>query len=118
MHDELHIHSSIEDMWISIVIAPIVLFSDDTSGNKSKKWNKFDSLCMTLAGLPLHMADKAQHMHFISCSNKLSALDMVASLMDDLLKVGDGVCMYDTCTLKGEELLVITPVMFILCDNP
>ena len=26
-----------------VVMVPIVLFSDDTGGNKSKKWHKFDS---------------------------------------------------------------------------
>lgn len=26
-----------------VVKLPLILFSDDTSGNKSKKWHKFDS---------------------------------------------------------------------------
>ena len=26
-----------------VIVLPLVLFSDDTSGNKSKKWHKFDS---------------------------------------------------------------------------
>ena len=26
-----------------VVLLPLVLFTDDTSGNKSKKWHKFDS---------------------------------------------------------------------------
>ena len=34
---------------LPIVICPLVLFSDDTSGNRSKKWNKFDYWCLTLA---------------------------------------------------------------------
>ena len=33
----------------SILNIPLILFSDDTSGNKSKKWHKFD---LSLAGLP------------------------------------------------------------------
>ena len=33
-----------------VVIAPIILYSDDFSGNRSKKWNKFDAWCLTLAG--------------------------------------------------------------------
>lgn len=39
-----------------VVMLPLVLFSDDTSGNKSKKWHKFDSWSVMLAGLP-HFAD-------------------------------------------------------------
>ena len=26
-----------------VVMLPLILFTDDTSGNKSKKWHKFDS---------------------------------------------------------------------------
>ena len=99
-----------------MVVAPVVLYSDDTSGNKSKKWNKFDSWCMTLAGLPQHMVDRPQHMHLLACSNNVSALDMAALLVDDLLRLEDGVVMYDVT--KGKDVLVIAPVMSILCDNP
>jgi len=35
-----------------IVMVPNKLFSDNTSGNKSKKWHKFDSWSMMLCGLP------------------------------------------------------------------
>ncbi len=33
-------------------MVPIALFSDDLSGNKSKKSNSFDVWAMLLAGLP------------------------------------------------------------------
>jgi len=33
-----------------VVTVPLVLFCDDTSGNKSKKWNKFIEWNLTLAG--------------------------------------------------------------------
>ena len=71
---------------------------------------------MKLAGLPQHMVDKPQHMHFISCSNNISALDMVPPLVEDLLRLEDGIRIYDAC--KGAEVLVLAPVMSILCDNP
>lgn len=32
------------------VTVPLVLFCDDTSGNKSKKWNKFIEWNLTIAG--------------------------------------------------------------------
>ena len=99
-----------------MVVVPIVLLSDDTSRNKSKKWNKFDTWCMVLAGLPQHLVDKPRHMHFICCSNKLSALDMVPPLVEDLLRLENGIQMYDAS--KGTEVLVFAPVMSILCDNP
>lgn len=36
----------------SVVMLPLILFTDDTSGNKSKLWNKFYSWCLKLASLP------------------------------------------------------------------
>ena len=95
-----------------IVVTPIILFSDDTSGNMSIKWNKCDSWCMTLAGLPLCMVDKPHHLHSISCSNNVSALDMSAPLIKDLFKLENGVYMYDAS--KEEQVLVFAPVMSIL----
>ena len=71
---------------------------------------------MTLAGLPQHMVDKPHHMHFIGCSNNVSALDMVPPLVEDLLRLEDGIQIYDAS--KGAEVLVLAPVMSILCDNP
>ena len=34
------------------MMVPFMIYSDDTSGNKSKVWNKFDPWCYLLAGLP------------------------------------------------------------------
>lgn len=34
-----------------VVMVLLILYSDDTSGYKSKHWNKFDSWCVKLAGL-------------------------------------------------------------------
>ena len=30
-----------------VVVYPLLLYTDDTSGNRSKKWNKFNCWCMT-----------------------------------------------------------------------
>ena len=49
---------------LPVVTVPLVLFSDDTSGNRSKKWNKFDYWSMTLAGLPIREARSFHNMYF------------------------------------------------------
>ena len=41
---------------------------------------------------------------------------MSAPLVEDLLKLEDGMYMYDAS--KEEQVLVFAPVMSILCDNP
>ena len=98
-----------------VVLAPLLLYSDDTSGNKSKKWNKFDAFCITLAGLPKSQARKFSNIHFIACSNQLSAMEISLPIVQDLLKLEEGVVMFDAY-LKI-EVLVIAPIIAALCDN-
>ena len=66
------------------------------SGNRSKKWNKFDVWCMTLAGLPREESVKFPNVHFISCSNRLSALEMADPLVQDLKILEKGIKVYDS----------------------
>ena len=98
-----------------VLVSPIVLYTDDFSGNRGKKWNKFDAWCMTLAGLPKSEARSFHHIHFIACSNKLSAMEMAGPLVDDLLNLENGLNMFDA--LSKREVFVVAPVMCILADN-
>eukprot|EP00731_Ephydatia_muelleri_P016107 Em0009g531a len=52
-----------------------VLRLDDTSGNKSKIWNKFDSWCFQLAGLPKKENANLQNIHFMCSSNKAPVME-------------------------------------------
>ena len=70
---------------------------------------------ITLASLPKHKAQQFQSMHFISCSNRLSAIEMSRRIVDDLLALEKGVRMFDDLT--NSEVLVIAPVIRALCDN-
>ncbi|KAI8136452.1 hypothetical protein BJV82DRAFT_487817, partial [Fennellomyces sp. T-0311] len=65
-------------------VIPLNLFSDDTSGNTSKKWNKFDSWSMIPSALPLQERNKRENT-FLLCVHKcLSAMDMLADIVSDL----------------------------------
>lgn len=55
-----------------ILMLPLILYTDDTSGNKSKQWNKFDSLCVKLAGLPDVENQKLHNIHLLCTSNKVT----------------------------------------------
>ncbi len=101
---------------LPIVVVPLLLYTDDTSGNQSKKWNKFDNWCFLLAGLPRHHNSMMQNIHFIGCSNKVDCMDMSASIVSDLTKLEKGVVMYDYELAK--EVFVIAPVLGVLADNP
>ena len=91
------------------------MYSDDTSGNRSKKWNKFDQWCVTLAGLPIKEARKFEHIHFVACSNTLSAMQMTRPLVDDLKRLEEGVYVYGA--FLQTRVLLIAPVLCALCDN-
>ena len=69
---------------LPVVMVPLVLYSDDTSGNRSKKWNKFDVWAMMLAGLPRAHNSQLENIHFICCSNEASAIEMADPIVKDL----------------------------------
>lgn len=75
-----------------ISIIPVNMYTDDYSGNRTKKWNKFDCWTVILAGLPKHKNAKLQNIHFLCCSNKVSVsvLDMAAPIVEDLLDLEKG----------------------------
>lgn len=100
-----------------VVMMPLTLFTDDTSGNKSKKWHKFDSWSVMMSGLPRHENAKIENIHFYSCSDVVSAVEMAEALVSELIMLeNDGVEVYDA--LIGERVIAICPVMCILVDNP
>ena len=99
-----------------VVIVPLLIYSDDTSGTRSKKWNKFDCWCFLLAGLPHEENAHIHNIHFITCSNQASATDIMGPVIDDLKRLKEGIPMFDA--YLQQEVLVVAPVMAFLCDNP
>jgi hypothetical protein len=99
-----------------VVMLPLVMFTDDTSGNKSKKWHKFDSFSIMIAGLPRHERSKIQNIHFCCCSDAISAVEMTEAIVPELISLSEGVEVYDA--LLEREVLVLAPLMCILADNP
>lgn len=100
-----------------IEVVPIILFSDDVSGNVSKKWNKFDVWAMMLAGLPRAINSHLSNIHFICASNLANCMQMSQPIVQDLLALeNDGMLMYDA-HLK-EEVIVVAPVICGIADNP
>ena len=90
--------SRFEKMEIPVVMVPLTLYSDDLSGNKSNKYNSFDVWAMMLAGLPREDNAKLSNIHFIAGSNRVKAVEMSKPIVDDLLKLEDGIVMFDAMT--------------------
>ncbi|KAH9807063.1 hypothetical protein DFH28DRAFT_1229446 [Melampsora americana] len=88
---------------------PITLYSDDTSGNVSKKWNKHMSYYFTLSGLPPGMTNQQYNIHFLATS-KQSKCSRACTLSKE------GFTTYDE-SLK-EEVLTMVVVLCHLGDSP
>ena len=101
---------------LPIVIMPIVVFSDDTSGNKSKKWNCFDSWSFTIASLPKEENTKLSNINFICCSNEVSAVDMIPEIGKQLKALENGFEAYDA--YLQSKVFVFSPVLCVCADNP
>jgi len=56
------------------------------------------------------------NIHFLGCSNKVSALDIAKPLVDNFLKLEKGIEMYDAHL--NQDVMVVAPIMFIMADNP
>ena len=99
------------------MMLPLILFSDDTSGNRSKKWHKFESWYLSFAGLPRHLNTRIENINFVCSSDSVSPLDLCEPIAQQLTTLEtEGVFTFDA--LYQETVLVVAPLMCIVCDNP
>jgi hypothetical protein len=63
---------------------PITLYSDDTSGNSSKQFNKHISFYFTLSGLPPNVSNQEYNCHFLSSSNIAGVLELSNQIVEEL----------------------------------
>ncbi|POV99603.1 hypothetical protein PSTT_13685 [Puccinia striiformis] len=96
---------------------PINLYCDDTSGNKSKKWNKHISYYFTLSGLPPKISNQQFNCHFLCTSNIAGPLELGEMVVEQLNDMAtNGFIAYDS-TL-GKEVHVMTSSLCFLADSP
>ena len=100
-----------------VIMVPLILFTDDTSGNQSKKWNNFESWYLLLAGRGSHANAKPSNIHFLTTSNKVSPLDQSVPIVEELLLLeSEGIEAYDA--FSDCQVLVVAPLICVICDNP
>jgi len=117
LHSSLPRHLKERAAGRPVVMVPIILYSDDTSGNRSKKWHKMDSRCMLFAGLPRETNAQLASIHLMCCSDTLSFLDMAEPIAAELTNLEvEGIAAHDA-HLK-QPVLVMAPVLCAICDNP
>ncbi|KAH9809143.1 hypothetical protein DFH28DRAFT_906417, partial [Melampsora americana] len=96
---------------------PIALYSDDTSGNVSKKWNKHMSFYFTLAGLRPKLTNQEYHIHPLCTSNVANALEQGDQVVDELNEASSTGFRAYNC--GSQQYVLVVP--FILChmgDSP
>lgn len=99
-----------------IRVTSFILFSDDTSGNRSKKWKKYDSWLLIPAALDYKERNQKRSHHFVATSPTIKAKDMLTHLVPDIKALEEGVLMYDAAL--NEEVVVLAPLLMIIADNP
>ena len=100
-----------------VVTLPIILYSVDMSGNKSKEWHEFNNLCLMLAGLPRHLNSQLSNIHLTSFSDSVSTLQMVEPIADKLILLeNEGMEVFDAHL--NQKVHVTAPLLLCICDNP
>ncbi|KAI8378910.1 hypothetical protein BD560DRAFT_487811 [Blakeslea trispora] len=105
--------------YYKVRISPIILFTDDTSGNKSKQFNAYESWSMRCASMTFKERSSLENMHFIGAVQKkegISGVSLIPCLVEDLVKLENGVVMYSA--VDNEDVLVVAPVLWIEADSP
>jgi len=100
--------------FMPVKIIPLNLFTDDMSGNRTKKHNKFNSWVMVPAALPLAERHMLNNTAFICTDHHLSAMQMLPALVENLVLLEKGIEMM---LPNGDPVVVIAPLHFISAEN-
>ncbi|KAI8461648.1 hypothetical protein BY996DRAFT_6408488 [Phakopsora pachyrhizi] len=96
---------------------PLNIYSDDTSGNLSKQWNKHISIFMSLAGLPPHISNQEYNTLFVATSNIATALELAAPVVEEL-NILSTAGLYTFDYSLQEEVLVLPVALMFMGDSP
>ncbi|KAI8449513.1 hypothetical protein BY996DRAFT_6418393 [Phakopsora pachyrhizi] len=96
---------------------PLNFYSDDTSGNVSKQWNKHISIFISLAGLPPKLSNQEFNTLFVATSNIATALELAAPVCDEINNLSlSGFTAFDYSL--QEHVLVLPVVLLFMADSP
>jgi hypothetical protein len=102
-----------------VKIAPIILFTDDTSGNRSKQYNAYESWSMKCAALSFKERSSIANIHFTSAIPKkdgAGGISLLPCIVDDLKQLEEGMIMYSA--EHDEDVLVVAPLLWLEADTP
>ncbi|KAH9816454.1 hypothetical protein DFH28DRAFT_890933, partial [Melampsora americana] len=96
---------------------PLTLYSDDTSGNISKQWNKHISYYINMSGLPSKLIHLDFNTLFVATSNNASALELGNHVVDQINALSTfGAQGFDASI--GQEVMIMAIPLCFLGDSP
>lgn len=102
-----------------VVNVPIVLGTDETSGNRTKKWNHHEQYFLKLAGLSSDELFKLHNVHVLCTSNLVSFAELGLAIVKDLNEgLSKGIVGIDYMSPEPRELLIVGSVLSAVADNP
>ena len=95
----------------------LYLFSDETSGSKTKQWNNHESISYRLMNLPFEMSQSEDRVRYLCVSKDVPAMDMLDAVYKEVTATLEkGVVTLDPD--EEREVLVVASVFAFLADNP
>jgi hypothetical protein len=98
---------------LPIVNLGIILTSDETSGNKTKRFNHFESVFFRIAN------SRCSKLHFVSTIGGGDWNDACTASTEELTEGGvlhNGMVVYDV--FLQTRIFVCCRLLLVLCDNP
>ncbi|KAL0086580.1 hypothetical protein F4703DRAFT_1724397, partial [Phycomyces blakesleeanus] len=98
---------------------PIILFTDDTSGNRSKQYNPYESWSMKFAALSYEERSSIENIHFLSAIPKkkgASGMSLLPKIVEDFKRLKNRLVMFSA--KDNENVLVASPLLWIEADTP
>jgi hypothetical protein len=85
---------------VEIVFAPPNMFSDDTNGHSSHRYNKYESVSFTFSNLPLKTRSKISNSYVLSTGNAIPPMEQLKILFKELEILESGVVGLDEPSIK------------------
>ncbi|CAG2217414.1 unnamed protein product [Mytilus edulis] len=100
---------------LPVVTVPINIFIDDTSANKSRRWDALHCIQTQLAGIPLKDKQRNRNVMVLGTSDKVAILDIAKPICDDILSLkSSGIRGFDAMT--KENIMITSDVNCIIAD--
>jgi hypothetical protein len=95
-----------------IVLAPINLFSDKTSGTLSSRFSKYENTTFHSANLPFHERSLLENHHLISTACSVNDKEQMPAIKNELLQLEQGIVGIDGLT--GIKVIIVSPISAFL----